>query len=165
MGNYTAGVRTICPFYVKESDKGITCEGIIPGTTQLIRFSSTLEKRRHQQCKCERRDYADVCAIAKLLTERAENEDDAVSVHNDAVSDFRYEERLIMLGLNIREARLMLGLTQSQLARLACLSRSYIGDIERGQKEPSFDTLTAIAKALNTTVGALLPWAKMEDKP
>ena len=151
MGNYTAGVRTICPFYIKESDKGITCEGIIPGTMQLIRFNSVLEKRRHQQTRCERRDYADVCAIAKMLMERAEKEDDAVSVQNAADSVIRYEERLIMLGLNIREARLMLGLTQSQLARLANVSRSYVGDIERGQKEPSWDTLIAITKALNTT--------------
>ncbi len=155
MGNYTAGVRTVCPYYVKESDKGITCEGIVPGTTQLIRFNSALEKRRHQKIRCERRDYADVCALAKVLEERAET-NDAGSVKNDAGSVIEYESRLLMLGMNIRDAREMLGLTQDQLSRLACMSRSYLGDIERGQKEPSLDTLIALANALNTDAGSLL---------
>ena len=32
MGNYVYGVRAVCPYYLKEADKSITCEGIVPET-------------------------------------------------------------------------------------------------------------------------------------
>ncbi|MEK4667442.1 helix-turn-helix domain-containing protein [Niallia sp. FSL R7-0271] len=47
-------------------------------------------------------------------------------------------------------------LTQVQLAEKANMSRSYIADIERNRYNPSIDTLTAIANALDINLSNLL---------
>lgn len=56
------------------------------------------------------------------------------------------------VGKRVREVRLALGLSQLDLADLAHVHPSNIGKIERGQANPSLDTLTRIATALDTTV-------------
>lgn len=48
----------------------------------------------------------------------------------------------------IRELRIKLGLTQSQLARLAGVSQSLIAKIERGTVNPSYDAVRRIFLAL-----------------
>ena len=60
------------------------------------------------------------------------------------------------LGDNIRKARKERGLTQSELAEKAGISRSYFADVEKGYYNPSLDTLQKIAAALDTTSGVLL---------
>lgn len=59
------------------------------------------------------------------------------------------------LGERIRTFRKAKGLTQEILGEKAGLSYKFIGEIERGQVNPSLDTLAAIAEALNVTVGDL----------
>ena len=47
-------------------------------------------------------------------------------------------------------------LTQQELAFAAELSLTYIGEIERGQRMVSLDTLQRVAKALNLSAAELL---------
>ena len=57
------------------------------------------------------------------------------------------------LGKRIRELRKARKLTQEMLGEKAALSYKFIGEIERGQVNPSLDTLSAIANALNVEIG------------
>jgi len=59
---------------------------------------------------------------------------------------------LIALGNQIREKRKESGLTQEQLAFDADVDRSYIGGIERGERNVSFLTLVKIADCLGCDV-------------
>lgn len=56
---------------------------------------------------------------------------------------------LQILGANIRAHRQRLGMTQEQLAESADLHRTYVGAIERGDRNVSLNNIVAIAKALN----------------
>jgi transcriptional regulator with XRE-family HTH domain len=59
------------------------------------------------------------------------------------------------IGDKIREARQELGLTQEQLAERANLHPSFVGQIERGTKKASVQTLHRIASALNVSLASL----------
>ncbi|MDB6125492.1 MAG: transcriptional regulator [Pedosphaera sp.] len=59
------------------------------------------------------------------------------------------------LGERIREARKKKGFTQEDLAHGSNIDRSYIGGVERGERNLSFDKLCQIAHALHTDVAAL----------
>ena len=52
------------------------------------------------------------------------------------------------IGRRIRQIRIEKGLTQEKLALDAGLNRAYIGYIERGERNPSTETLAKIAKVL-----------------
>ncbi len=56
------------------------------------------------------------------------------------------------LGSRIRRLRKEIGLTQEQLADEAELDRSYIGGIERGERNITFSVLCQIAKALRLEI-------------
>jgi transcriptional regulator with XRE-family HTH domain len=62
---------------------------------------------------------------------------------------------LQVLGQRIREARKAKGLSQEDLALESNTAPSYIGGVERGQRNPSFKKLCAIAKTLGRDVGSL----------
>jgi transcriptional regulator with XRE-family HTH domain len=59
-------------------------------------------------------------------------------------------------GATLRIERTARKLTQQQLAFEAELSLTYIGEIERGQRMISLDTLRRLAAALNITSAELL---------
>jgi transcriptional regulator with XRE-family HTH domain len=59
------------------------------------------------------------------------------------------------LGARIRKLRIKEGFSQEELAFNAYLDRSYIGEIERGERNTSFLNLHKIAKALKISVSAL----------
>ncbi len=61
-------------------------------------------------------------------------------------------------GDRIRSIRLSKGLTQEQLADLAEIERSYMGTIERGERNPTILKVYRIAKALKVNAGELLPF-------
>jgi transcriptional regulator with XRE-family HTH domain len=61
-----------------------------------------------------------------------------------------------LLGKRIRDERLLLRLTLEQLAELVDKSSNFIGQIERGDRKLSVETLVDIANALGTTVDNLL---------
>lgn len=60
------------------------------------------------------------------------------------------------LGKRIREERTKLRFTQEQLAEIAEVNESYIGQVERGEKNPSLETVVSVANALGVTVDYLL---------
>ncbi|MFC4224252.1 helix-turn-helix domain-containing protein [Lysinibacter cavernae] len=59
------------------------------------------------------------------------------------------------LASNLRQWRERRGLSVSGLARDAGISKSTVSELERGNGNPSLDTLWALAKALNVSLGAL----------
>ncbi|MBI3600996.1 MAG: helix-turn-helix transcriptional regulator [Nitrospinae bacterium] len=61
-------------------------------------------------------------------------------------------KHLIELGNQIREERKKKGLSQEQLAFDADVDRSYIGGIERGERNVSFLTLVKIAECLGCDI-------------
>ncbi|MEA5571218.1 helix-turn-helix transcriptional regulator [Calothrix sp. UHCC 0171] len=63
---------------------------------------------------------------------------------------------LIKFGLRIRELRLLKGLSQEYLADLAGLHRTYIGGIERGERNVAFLNIVRLAKALEISLSDLM---------
>jgi transcriptional regulator with XRE-family HTH domain len=69
------------------------------------------------------------------------------------------------LGLAVRRRRENLGLSQEILADLAHLHRTYIGGVERGERNISLKNIHAIARALGTTAAELLADAELLGHP
>ena len=57
---------------------------------------------------------------------------------------------------NLRRVRDDRGLTQEALAALARLHRTYIGSVERGERNISIDNMQRIAEALKVDIRELL---------
>lgn len=55
------------------------------------------------------------------------------------------------IGMRIRKIREFKDITQEELALSAGLNRAYIGYIERGERNPSTDTIFKVAKALKVS--------------
>ncbi|QFR32242.1 helix-turn-helix domain-containing protein [Ancylobacter sp. TS-1] len=62
---------------------------------------------------------------------------------------------LLEAGQAIRRRRMVLGLSQEQLAERAGLHRNYVGFLERGERNASLTTLFSLARALELTIGEL----------
>ncbi len=58
-------------------------------------------------------------------------------------------------GKRIQLLRKQKGLTQEDLADLVGVDRSYMGFVERGERNPTLDKITKIAKAVKITLSAL----------
>lgn len=57
---------------------------------------------------------------------------------------------------NLRKARAAKGLSQEDLAELAGLHRTYVGSVERGERNVSIDNIERLAAALGSTASDLL---------
>jgi len=68
--------------------------------------------------------------------------------HNVFVSK-TYKDFARKFGQRVVELRKSNGLTQEELAHKAEIERSYMGAIERGEKNPTLKKLFSITKALN----------------
>lgn len=62
----------------------------------------------------------------------------------------------ILLGKKLKEQRNKLKLTQSNVAEKVDVSINYIGQIERGEKIPSIETLIKLSNSLNISTDSLL---------
>ena len=59
-------------------------------------------------------------------------------------------------GNEIRHRRSDLGLSQEELAHLCDLHRTYVGSVERGERNVSLQNIASIAKALKCSPSELL---------
>ncbi len=59
-------------------------------------------------------------------------------------------------GSIVRSRRLALAISQEELAARAKVHRTYIGSVERGERNISLQNIHALAKALGTSPGSLL---------
>ena len=61
-----------------------------------------------------------------------------------------------ILSNNLKEKRGELGLSQEALADIAGLHRTYVGSVERAERNISIDNIERLAKALNVHASSLL---------
>lgn len=62
------------------------------------------------------------------------------------------------LGKKIQKARKDKGITQEKLAEMADISRTHMGHIEQGRRQPTLDVVQKIAKALRMKANELIPF-------
>jgi transcriptional regulator with XRE-family HTH domain len=65
------------------------------------------------------------------------------------------ETQVVLLGRRIRALRTQNGWTQEELGDKADINYKFLGEIERGQQNPSFGILTKIASALRVDLPEL----------
>jgi transcriptional regulator with XRE-family HTH domain len=63
---------------------------------------------------------------------------------------------LVKFGNEVRRRRTALGLSQEELGHLCSLHRTYIGSIERGERNISLHNIGSISKALKCNPSELL---------
>jgi ribosome-binding protein aMBF1 (putative translation factor) len=147
MANFSGGAKTICPYYVKEADQSITCEGVIPGTNIMMRFPGVAEKNTFQGKYCSKHDYLR-CPQAAILEKFANSEEKFAN----SEEKFANSEDL---GTRIAEQREKRGFKQYHLAKRAFISESYLSEIEHNKKNPSYNTLLLICEALQINISVL----------
>ncbi|MDR5898856.1 helix-turn-helix transcriptional regulator [Halomonas vilamensis] len=72
-------------------------------------------------------------------------------------------EKLVAFGQRVREIRKAKGLTQENMAALAEIDRSYMGHIERGEKNITLTKIYQISEALGIDVTDLFPRSTMTN--
>ena len=66
------------------------------------------------------------------------------------------KNQLILLGKRVRELRTAKNWSQEEFANVSGFHRTYIGQIERGEKNISFENLIKLASVLGVTASELL---------
>ncbi|MDU9410014.1 helix-turn-helix transcriptional regulator [Pseudomonas sp. zfem001] len=66
------------------------------------------------------------------------------------------DQSLLRLGASVRTRRLQQALSQEALADAACIDRSHMGKIERGERNVTFLNIARIASALGCKPSDLL---------
>lgn len=74
-----------------------------------------------------------------------------------------WSENLIKFGRAVKERREALGLSQEKLAAHSGLHRTYISDLERGNRNVSLQNILRLSEALSTTASELLSIFTRED--
>lgn len=60
------------------------------------------------------------------------------------------------LGANLRAERIKAGLSQEALAHIARLDRTFVGQVERGERNVSIDNIAKLAQALGLELAELI---------
>lgn len=66
------------------------------------------------------------------------------------------KEILVAFGLKIKNIRLSLNLSQEEMAELCNLHRTYIGSMERGERNISILNIVKICKSIKYPLGKIL---------
>lgn len=66
------------------------------------------------------------------------------------------KSRKLQFGNRLRQLRKVRGLSQEKLADRSQLDRSYVGGVERGERNPSLEIICRIADALGVTPSELM---------
>jgi transcriptional regulator with XRE-family HTH domain len=77
-------------------------------------------------------------------------------------------EFLLEFGNRVRQLRKEAGFSQEELAAVCGLHRTYIGSVERGERNVTLVTIAVIASALEVEPASLVPPASsfvLEDTP
>ena len=69
-----------------------------------------------------------------------------------------HRDVLERFGMRLQKVRKEKRISQEELAAQLSMHRTYIGMIERGERNPTIRTLYKIAKALKVRAGDLLPF-------
>ena len=77
----------------------------------------------------------------------------------------RRRKRLRAFGRRVRELRLHGELSQEALAESSGLHRTYIGSVERGERNVSLTNIHILADALNVPVQSLFPEPRANRRP
>ena len=75
MPNYTGGADTVCPFYLREDAKSISCESFGLASVMTMKFKKTEEKRAWQSQYCFLFSYGR-CPIAAAIERKYETKDE-----------------------------------------------------------------------------------------
>ncbi|MFY9537314.1 MAG: helix-turn-helix transcriptional regulator [Bacilli bacterium] len=68
----------------------------------------------------------------------------------------------VLFGKRIRQLRMQKGLSQEELGYEAGLHRTYIGQIERAEKNITLKNIEKIAKELDVNISELFDFSKLE---
>ena len=71
----------------------------------------------------------------------------------------KIDQTTVRFGNALRDARTAAGLTQENLADRSGLDRSYIGGVERGERNPTLRVIEKIAEGLDVTLGELFSYS------
>ena len=75
------------------------------------------------------------------------------------MSSYSKQKKILeVIGKKLKKAREGVNLSQEKLAEKTKLHRTYIGMVERGERNPTIGTLYRIVKALETTSQEILPF-------
>ena len=66
------------------------------------------------------------------------------------------DERMVVFGRRVREVRKSKGISQERLAEMAGIDRSYMGNIERGEKNITLKKAYEICDALDVKIEDLV---------
>jgi len=69
-----------------------------------------------------------------------------------------HQHILIKFGQKLQKVRKSKKISQEELAEMLAMHRTYVGFIERGERNPTIRTLYKIAKALKDSAADLLPF-------
>lgn len=65
-GEETCNIK--CPFFIRHSQYGITCEGVVCGSETTSKFGSEAIKKKYMQKECV--NYPNKCVISNALDKR-----------------------------------------------------------------------------------------------
>lgn len=72
------------------------------------------------------------------------------------VNEMTTDERMIAFGRRVREVRKGKGISQERLAEIAGVDRSYMGNIERGEKNITLKKSSEVCDALGIDIKYLI---------